>query len=68
MGIKYCPKCHKEAYRLIENEEGVKIMQGDKYLINLSHSSSCNMSVNCPSGHPVKIEIKPKEVVSGSAT
>jgi len=58
--IKYCPKCHKEAYRLVEGEETVKVMQGRGTVLNLNRSSSINMSLTCPSGHPVELKIKPK--------
>jgi len=55
--IKFCPKCHKEAYRIEETEDMIKVIQGRGTLLNLIRSSSVSMSVNCPSGHPVKLEI-----------
>ena len=62
MEIKYCPKCHQEAYRIIEKEDSIKIMQGRIVILNLNRESSVSMSLSCPHGHPVKLEIKPKEV------
>lgn len=64
--IKYCPKCHKEAYRIEETEDMIKVIQGRRTMLNISHSSSVKMSLSCPSGHPVKLEIKPKETVGGA--
>jgi len=66
MGVVFCPNCYKEAYRLVDDNESVKIMQDGKCLINLNNSSSVNMSINCPGGHPVTVEIKPKEVLNGT--
>lgn len=58
MMIKYCPKCHKEAYRLEKDKDNVKVIQNGRTFISVSQSSSVSMSINCPSGHPVKLEIK----------
>ncbi len=59
---KFCPKCHREAYRLEETEETMKIVQGGGTVLNLNRQSTVSMNLNCPSGHPVKLEIKPREV------
>lgn len=59
--IVYCPKCHKEAYRIEETEDMIKVIQGKRTVLNISRSSSVKMSLSCPSGHPVKFEIKPRE-------
>lgn len=59
--IAYCPKCHKEAYRIEENGDNIKIIQGGRTVLNLGHSSNVSMSLTCPSGHPVKLEIESKE-------
>ena len=60
MTIKYCPKCHKEAYRLIEEGDNIKVIQGGRTVLNLNKNSSVSMSFACPSGHPVKMELNPK--------
>lgn len=58
--IKYCPKCHKEAYRIKEEGESIKITQDGGTVLSLNKNSSVEMSFNCPDGHPVKLEIKPE--------
>jgi len=55
--IVYCPKCHKETYRLVEEGENIKIMQDKGVLLNVSKNSSVSMTLQCPSGHPVKLEL-----------
>lgn len=57
MMVKFCPKCHREAYRLVENDGHIEIVQGGKTLIKTDKASTVSMSVNCPSGHPVKLEV-----------
>lgn len=66
MEVKFCPKCHREAYRIGENDGMIKIIQSNKTLINIDRSSSVSMSIACPAGHPVKLEIKPAEKVEVS--
>lgn len=56
--IKFCPRCHKEAYRLEEDGDNIKIIQGNKSVISLNKKSTVSMSIACPSGHPVRLEIK----------
>lgn len=57
--IKYCPKCHQEAYRLIEEGENIKvILPNRKRVLNIGQKSSVNISLSCPSNHAVKLEIK----------
>ncbi len=55
--IKYCLKCHKEAYRLEENGDSTKIIQNGRVLLNVSKTSKVSMNVSCPNGHSVKLEI-----------
>jgi len=55
--IKYCPRCHREAYRLIEEDDQIKIKQGNSTIISVNESSNVSMSVNCPNGHSVKLKI-----------
>ena len=59
---KYCPKCHREAYRIEENGDQIRVIQGGSTTLNISKSSRVSMSLTCPRGHPVKLEIKPEEV------
>lgn len=57
--IKYCPKCHREAYRLVEEGENIKvILPNGKTVLNIGQKSSVSMSIGCPNSHPVKLEIK----------
>ena len=54
----FCPKCHKLAAELTRNEERVELRQNGKVLLALSAQSKANkISVRCPSGHSVKVEI-----------
>lgn len=55
--IKYCPKCHREAYRLVTNEDKIKILQGKTCIIETDKLSKISVGIKCPSGHPVKLEI-----------
>ncbi|GAH79868.1 unnamed protein product [marine sediment metagenome] len=60
--IKFCPKCHKEAYRLVEEGENVKVvLPNGNTVLNIGQKSSVSMSINCPSNHAVKLEIKSRE-------
>lgn len=63
--IKFCPICHREVYRIEETEDMIKVIQGKRTLLNLNHKSSVSMSISCPVGHPVKLEIKPKVTADG---
>jgi len=54
--IKYCPKCHREAYRLEESGDNIKVIQEGKTFISVSKNSSVSMDVSCPSGHTVRLE------------
>ena len=65
MGPIFCPKCHREAYRLREGDGNVEVIQSGKVLVNVGLSSSVSMSVSCPSGHPVKLKL---EASDGSPT
>lgn len=42
--IKYCPRCHREAYRIEDDGDMIRIIQGRRTLLNISHSSSVKMS------------------------
>jgi hypothetical protein len=57
MAIEFCPKCHREVYRTISDEKGVKIVQGAKTVIHMGPKSKIgSMTLNCPAGHPIKIK------------
>jgi len=53
----YCSKCHKLAATIKENDDNVEVVQRGKTLIKLSKQSSSNISVRCPSGHNVRLEL-----------
>jgi len=55
--IVFCSKCHREAYKIIESKDTLKIIQGEKTMLNIGRSSNISMALNCPNGHPVKLEI-----------
>jgi len=60
--IKYCPKCHQEAYRLVEEGENIKvILPNGKSVLNIGQKSSVNMSISCARGHLVELNIIPEE-------
>lgn len=61
--ITFCPQCHKEAYRITENGENIKVTTGGKTVFNISRKSSVSVDLSCPVGHPVKLIIKPTEEV-----
>lgn len=54
----FCQKCHKLAAEIRKNEEKIELRQNGRVLLALSSKSSGNsISVKCPSGHSVKVEI-----------
>jgi len=56
--VKYCPKCHREAYRLVEEGENIKvILPNGNTVLNIGQKSSVSMSVSCPAGHSVPLRI-----------
>lgn len=57
MEIKFCPKCHREAFRIKENGENIEIIQGGRTFISMSKNSSTSISINCPLGHKVKLKV-----------
>lgn len=64
--IKFCPKCHVEVYRVRYGKDNIGVIQGGRTLLNLGRSSNVSMSISCPSGHSVKLMIKPEETKVGS--
>lgn len=58
MQTKYCPRCHREAYRVEEDGDSIRIIQNRKSLIKMDRNSSSTIKVTCPFGHPVKVEMK----------
>lgn len=54
----FCQKCHRAAMTIVRGEEGIVVRQGEKVLIRLGKGSSIKgCSVNCPAGHPVKLDV-----------
>lgn len=53
----FCDKCHKLVATMKEDEDKVEVIQGGKTLIKLSKNSGSNISVRCPSGHNVRLEL-----------
>ncbi len=54
----FCPKCHKLAALVLTNNKSTKIVQNGKVLLNMpAGSSGNNITVKCPDGHEVSIEI-----------
>lgn len=52
----FCPKCHRLVASIIKDDDTTRITQGDKSIISLKGGiGASNISVNCPSGHSVKI-------------
>ena len=61
-GVKYCPKCHREVYRLVEKDGAIQVIQGSRSLLNLGEGSNVSMGLQCPAGHSVKLVIgEPKK-------
>lgn len=65
MVIRYCSRCHQEAFRIQENGDTIKVVQSGNAILNINRKSTVSMSITCPSGHPVKLEIRP-EVEDGA--
>lgn len=61
MSIVYCNKCHKEAYRLVQKDDNVQVIQNGRSIFNLKPGSVINATLTCPNNHPVKLCIKPEE-------
>ena len=59
--VTYCPKCHKEAYRLVSLNNQIQVIQNGRSVFTFNDQSSINISLSCPANHPVKLDIKPKE-------
>lgn len=59
--IKYCPKCHRETYRVNDKGDNIKVTQGSRTILNISRKSNINLGLSCPSGHSVKLTIKSEE-------
>jgi len=64
--VGFCPVCHKEAYKIIEDGDTIKIMQGGRTTLDLNKRSNVNINLSCPSGHQVKLVIKPVEANVGN--
>ena len=54
----FCPICHKLTAQVIRDDNGVKLMQNGKSILSLGKNSSGNsISIRCPAGHNVKVEM-----------
>lgn len=53
----FCRKCHQVAATIKTKDGKVKVMQGGKSMITLSEGSGSNISVRCPNGHNVRLEL-----------
>jgi hypothetical protein len=54
----FCPKCHRLAAQVIDDDKGVRITQNGKVLVNFGKGSTRNsLSVMCPAKHPVKVKV-----------
>lgn len=58
--IKFCPICHKEAYRIRENGDSIEVVQGTMTIIKVNRESTVSMAISCPSGHSVPLRIGQK--------
>ena len=65
--IRFCPKCHRQAFQLVKSKEGTQVIQNGQTLINLGNNSGASISISCPQGHPIKLEIV-KEPIAASQT
>lgn len=63
--IKYCPICHREAYRLVEEGEDIRVMQGTRSVMTVTRKSKVSLGLFCPNRHPVQLELKPEEGEEG---
>jgi len=53
----FCLKCHCLAATVVKNGSETKVMQNGKTMLNIRGGTKMsNFSVNCPHGHPVRIE------------
>lgn len=65
--IKYCPKCHQEAYRLVEEGDSRKVVLPNGHnALRIGKKSKVNMSISCPMGHKVPLKIGQEEVKVGT--
>jgi hypothetical protein len=65
--VKFCAKCHKEVYRLVEDSGNIKVMQGSRSVINLNAGSRMNVNLKCPAGHTNKVHIGEEEEMTNPA-
>jgi hypothetical protein len=55
--IKFCPKCHREAYRMIDRGEQILITQNSRNVMNIGKNSCVKMNLQCPVGHDVWLRL-----------
>lgn len=56
-GLVFCPKCHRIVCDIERKEQGYKIKQNGRTVIDLSNcvASGNTFQLNCPSGHKVGV-------------
>lgn len=57
MTITFCKTCHKEVYRIKQEGEKVEVLQNGRPLFTFNDKSHIDITLNCPSGHPVPLNI-----------
>jgi hypothetical protein len=53
----FCLKCHRLAATIVENDGKVTITQGGRTLLSLGKAQGNNISIQCPAGHQVKVQL-----------
>lgn len=54
----FCSKCHRLAATVVKNDNETKVMQNGQTVLNIKGGTKMNnFAVNCPHGHPVRIEL-----------
>jgi hypothetical protein len=49
--IKFCSKCHKEVYTMIESGNQIIVKQHGRNVLSLGKGSVVSMNLQCSSGH-----------------
>jgi len=56
--IIFCKKCHQPAATVVKDGDGTKVMQNGKSILNIKGETKMNnFSINCPHGHPVRVNL-----------
>lgn len=59
MSVIFCPKCHKEACKVIRSNGAIEVTQGSQTLMKIQGNSpgGGSFNVRCPSGHLVRLAL-----------